>query len=202
MLLGPSGTGKSVLLKSMIGLLKPETGSITIHGTDLVTYTAAELYDSPLRVCSRSGNAMSQRIDSISAAEHLDCSSYDPIVIGALGFDKTIEDDAATFDTSILHYYWAPWSAHWPSPSTSNSTTSACFATCPPSTKTSPPSPASKSQPGPSARSTTGSRVSSTAPSESSPRTTRRFDRTSNPKARLPFELGEHMGAENPSQFG
>jgi phospholipid/cholesterol/gamma-HCH transport system ATP-binding protein len=44
-LLGPSGTGKSVLLKSMIGLLKPETGSITIHGTDLVTCTAAELYE-------------------------------------------------------------------------------------------------------------------------------------------------------------
>jgi phospholipid/cholesterol/gamma-HCH transport system ATP-binding protein len=35
-LLGPSGTGKSVLLKSIIGLLKPEKGSIFIRDTDLV----------------------------------------------------------------------------------------------------------------------------------------------------------------------
>lgn len=44
-LLGPSGTGKSVLLKSIIGLLKPEKGSITIHGTDLVTCKPAELFE-------------------------------------------------------------------------------------------------------------------------------------------------------------
>jgi phospholipid/cholesterol/gamma-HCH transport system ATP-binding protein len=44
-LLGPSGTGKSVLLKSIIGLLKPETGSIHIHGTELITCKAAELYE-------------------------------------------------------------------------------------------------------------------------------------------------------------
>jgi 4-hydroxy-tetrahydrodipicolinate reductase len=51
---------------------------------------------------------LSQRIDMISAAELLDCSSYDPPVISALGFGKTIEEDAATFDTAILHYYWGP----------------------------------------------------------------------------------------------
>ena len=32
-LLGPSGTGKSVFLKSLIGLLRPERGSIVIDGT-------------------------------------------------------------------------------------------------------------------------------------------------------------------------
>ena len=35
-MLGPSGTGKSVFLKSLIGLLKPEQGKIVINGTDLV----------------------------------------------------------------------------------------------------------------------------------------------------------------------
>ena len=44
-LLGPSGTGKSVLLKSIIGLLKPEKGSIFIHDTDLVRCSEAKLYD-------------------------------------------------------------------------------------------------------------------------------------------------------------
>ncbi|WP_024794949.1 ABC transporter ATP-binding protein [Tomitella biformata] len=44
-LLGPSGTGKSVFLKSLIGLLRPEEGSIMIDGTDILTCTAKELYE-------------------------------------------------------------------------------------------------------------------------------------------------------------
>lgn len=43
-LLGPSGTGKSVFLKSLIGLLKPERGSVFIHGTDLVRCSERKLY--------------------------------------------------------------------------------------------------------------------------------------------------------------
>src|SRR6201998_4116837 len=44
-LLGPSGTGKSVFLKSLIGLLRPERGSIVVEGTDITECTARELYD-------------------------------------------------------------------------------------------------------------------------------------------------------------
>ena len=44
-LLGPSGTGKSVLLKSIIGLLKPEKGSIFIRDTDLVQCSESKLYE-------------------------------------------------------------------------------------------------------------------------------------------------------------
>ncbi|MCF7553089.1 ABC transporter ATP-binding protein [Pseudonocardia sp. WMMC193] len=44
-LLGPSGTGKSVFLKSLIGLLKPERGSIVIHDTDLVRCSESKLYE-------------------------------------------------------------------------------------------------------------------------------------------------------------
>jgi phospholipid/cholesterol/gamma-HCH transport system ATP-binding protein len=44
-LLGPSGTGKSVFLKTLIGLLKPEQGSIVIHGTDLVRCSESRLYE-------------------------------------------------------------------------------------------------------------------------------------------------------------
>jgi phospholipid/cholesterol/gamma-HCH transport system ATP-binding protein len=44
-LLGPSGTGKSVFLKCLIGLLKPEAGSIFIHDTDLVRTKADRLYE-------------------------------------------------------------------------------------------------------------------------------------------------------------
>lgn len=40
-LLGPSGTGKSVFLKSVMGLVQPEAGSILIDGVDMVRATEA-----------------------------------------------------------------------------------------------------------------------------------------------------------------
>ncbi|WP_280265173.1 ABC transporter ATP-binding protein [Nocardia wallacei] len=44
-LLGPSGTGKSVFLKALIGLLRPEHGSIFIDGTDITACSNKELYE-------------------------------------------------------------------------------------------------------------------------------------------------------------
>jgi phospholipid/cholesterol/gamma-HCH transport system ATP-binding protein len=43
-MLGPSGTGKSVFLKALIGLLKPDTGSILIEGTDIASCSEKDLY--------------------------------------------------------------------------------------------------------------------------------------------------------------
>jgi phospholipid/cholesterol/gamma-HCH transport system ATP-binding protein len=44
-MLGPSGTGKSVLLKTIIGLLKPDSGSVVIEGVDIATCPEKELYE-------------------------------------------------------------------------------------------------------------------------------------------------------------
>ena len=44
-MLGPSGTGKSVLLKTIIGLLKPNTGNVMIQGTDIANCSEKELYE-------------------------------------------------------------------------------------------------------------------------------------------------------------
>ncbi|WP_375484260.1 ABC transporter ATP-binding protein [uncultured Jatrophihabitans sp.] len=44
-LLGPSGTGKSVFLKSLIGLLKPDKGSIFIRDVDIAHCKESQLYD-------------------------------------------------------------------------------------------------------------------------------------------------------------
>ena len=44
-MLGPSGTGKSVFLKCLIGLLKPENGSIIISGKDITKIKERELYE-------------------------------------------------------------------------------------------------------------------------------------------------------------
>ena len=44
-LLGPSGTGKSVFLKTLIGLIKPEKGAIIIDEVDLVRCSERKLYE-------------------------------------------------------------------------------------------------------------------------------------------------------------
>ncbi|MER6912109.1 ATP-binding cassette domain-containing protein [Streptomyces sp. NPDC000594] len=44
-MLGPSGTGKTVFLKSVIGLLKPEHGRVLIDGVDMVGGTEREIYE-------------------------------------------------------------------------------------------------------------------------------------------------------------
>ncbi|MFT4298597.1 MAG: ABC transporter ATP-binding protein [Aeromicrobium sp.] len=44
-MLGPSGTGKSVLLKTLIGLLKPNNGSVWIEGVDIANCPERELYE-------------------------------------------------------------------------------------------------------------------------------------------------------------
>ncbi|HET7722893.1 MAG TPA: ATP-binding cassette domain-containing protein [Acidimicrobiales bacterium] len=43
-ILGPSGTGKSVLLKNIIGLLRPEEGEIWVDGEQIVGMGEKELY--------------------------------------------------------------------------------------------------------------------------------------------------------------
>ncbi|MGW2641150.1 ABC transporter ATP-binding protein [Streptomyces sp. NPDC001348] len=44
-MLGPSGTGKSVFLKTLVGLLKPDRGSVTIAGRDITRLREHELYE-------------------------------------------------------------------------------------------------------------------------------------------------------------
>src|ERR1700721_4279381 len=46
-LLGPSGTGKSVFLKSLIGLLRPERGSIIVEGTNTTESRPKGLHHPP-----------------------------------------------------------------------------------------------------------------------------------------------------------
>ncbi|MCL3819667.1 ABC transporter ATP-binding protein [Aeromicrobium wangtongii] len=44
-MLGPSGTGKSVFLKTLIGLLKPNSGHVWIEGVDIANCKEKDLYE-------------------------------------------------------------------------------------------------------------------------------------------------------------
>ncbi len=45
MVLGPSGTGKSVLIKLIVGLLYPDAGDILVHGESVPNMTDDELFE-------------------------------------------------------------------------------------------------------------------------------------------------------------
>jgi phospholipid/cholesterol/gamma-HCH transport system ATP-binding protein len=43
-IVGPSGTGKSVMLKHIVGLIRPDSGQVLCFGTDMATAKESELY--------------------------------------------------------------------------------------------------------------------------------------------------------------
>ena len=68
-LLGPSGTGKSVLLRMVIGLERPDEGEILINGVDLLAMDEVELREVRRKVAMLfQGSAL---FDSISVGENV-----------------------------------------------------------------------------------------------------------------------------------
>ncbi len=67
--LGRSGTGKSVLLKLIVGLQKPDAGSITVHGRDIPTLSPEELNRVRIKIGFLFQHAA--LYDSLSVAENV-----------------------------------------------------------------------------------------------------------------------------------
>ena len=101
--LGRSGTGKSVLIKCMVGLLKPDAGQINILGQDVPSLNAQELNELRLQVgFSFQGSAL---YDSMTVRENLefplkrnlkiyDAAQLNELVVQALqevGLEKAID---------------------------------------------------------------------------------------------------------------
>ncbi len=49
-IIGPSGTGKSVLLKHIVGLLKPDSGSVKVFGVDMGRARERDIYATRKRI--------------------------------------------------------------------------------------------------------------------------------------------------------
>ena len=68
-LLGGSGTGKSVLLRLLIGLLKPDAGTVTVAGEDITNFTEEQLLPIRKRISMLfQGGAL---FDSISVGDNI-----------------------------------------------------------------------------------------------------------------------------------
>lgn len=90
-IIGESGAGKSVLLKLMVGLLKPDTGQILFHGRRIDNLPEREL----IEVRKRMGFVfqMGALFDSLSAAENVafplrEHTDYDEAAIRQIAAEK------------------------------------------------------------------------------------------------------------------
>lgn len=83
-LLGPSGTGKSVLLKHIIGLLKPDSGEVLVDGLSVPSLGRTELSDLRKRI----GYAFQTGalFDSVSVFENIRLGISDEACARDLGF--------------------------------------------------------------------------------------------------------------------
>ncbi|MGC8625285.1 MAG: ABC transporter ATP-binding protein [Phycisphaerae bacterium] len=68
-IIGPSGTGKSVLLKHIVGLLKPDSGKIYFHGQRIDNLREAEM--EPLRKCFGFLFQLGALFDSMTIGENI-----------------------------------------------------------------------------------------------------------------------------------
>lgn len=69
-ILGRSGTGKSVLIKCMVGLIKPDSGTINVLGKNVFSLNQKELNDLRLQIgFSFQGSAL---YDSMTVRENLE----------------------------------------------------------------------------------------------------------------------------------
>jgi len=68
-ILGRSGTGKSVTLKTIVGLIRPDAGQVLIDGLDITRFTSRQLSETRRRVGFLFQNAA--LFDSISVGENV-----------------------------------------------------------------------------------------------------------------------------------
>jgi len=105
-LLGPSGSGKSVLLKHAIGLLEPDEGDVIVDGISIATASARELR----KVRRMLGYVFqnSALFDSLSVAENLllaQCDESDTRTVRNLRDDAVELLGKVNLDAAVLTKY-------------------------------------------------------------------------------------------------
>ncbi|MFZ5624547.1 MAG: ABC transporter ATP-binding protein [Gemmatimonadota bacterium] len=89
-LMGPSGTGKSVLLKTIIGLIRPDAGTVLVDGLDVLSLNRKEL----ARLRTRMGYVFQYGalFDSINVFENIRMSITDPRKYNDLAYCREVAE--------------------------------------------------------------------------------------------------------------
>jgi phospholipid/cholesterol/gamma-HCH transport system ATP-binding protein len=94
-LIGGSGVGKSVILRSLIGLEKPDEGNIFIEGTDITKYSERQLLEVRKKVAyAFQGGAL---FDSMSVYENLAYPLREHTKLSETEIAKRIKDELEEF---------------------------------------------------------------------------------------------------------
>lgn len=94
-LIGGSGTGKSVLLRSLVGLEKPDRGQILIDGKDIVPMREAELVEIRKKVAyAFQGGAL---FDSMTVHDNLAYPLREHSKLSASEIDRQIQEQLEEF---------------------------------------------------------------------------------------------------------
>lgn len=89
-IIGRSGCGKSVLLKHIVGVLKPESGRIIIDGKDLSEISAKELNSLRMRMAMVfQGGAL---FDSLSVGENVGFTLYEYSKLSPKEIEEQVEE--------------------------------------------------------------------------------------------------------------
>lgn len=94
-LIGGSGTGKSVLLRSLVGLEKPDRGQILIDGKDIVPMKEAELVEIRKKVAYAFQDGA--LFDSMTVHDNLAYPLREHSNLSASEIDKQIQDQLEEF---------------------------------------------------------------------------------------------------------
>jgi phospholipid/cholesterol/gamma-HCH transport system ATP-binding protein len=95
-LIGPSGEGKSVLLKHIIGLLRPDGGKVELEGTNLCDMKERQLSEVRRRMGYLFQNAA--LFDSLTVAENVAFPLHEAGVRSQADIDKRVHDALALVD--------------------------------------------------------------------------------------------------------
>ncbi len=89
-IIGPSGTGKSVLLKHIIGLIKPDKGEIWVDGVDITKLTGEELNEirKKFGMCFQ----MAALFDSMTVGENVAFPLYEHTKLPPEEIERRVKD--------------------------------------------------------------------------------------------------------------
>ncbi len=92
-IIGRSGTGKSVLLKHIVGIMEPDQGKILIDGTDIFSLSSRELMKLQLNMGMLfQGAAL---FDSLDVRENVGFSLYEHTKTGEKEIERQVETKLA-----------------------------------------------------------------------------------------------------------
>src|SRR3989339_134800 len=103
-IIGRSGCGKSVLLKHIMGVLRPESGEIIIDGKDIAKISSKELNKLRMRMAMVfQGGAL---FDSLTVGENVGFTLYEYSKLSAREIEHRVEESLSMWNSAAYKNFY------------------------------------------------------------------------------------------------